>query len=74
VGASEFDEVDFAEADRLLPHSVYAAQGYVTVVNPGKATTELAFQLLPGTRTLERAAAPGSWKSLGGAGPPSGSR
>ncbi len=43
---SDPDDADVAEADRLLPHPVYSPQGYVSVVNPGDATTELVRQLL----------------------------
>jgi hypothetical protein len=42
----DLDDVDFAEADRLLPHPTYAVQGYVSVVDPGEATTELVHQLM----------------------------
>jgi hypothetical protein len=45
-GAWDLDNTDFAEADRLLPHPVYAAQGYISVVNPGEATSELVLELL----------------------------
>ena len=31
-------DVDFAALDRLVPHPVYAAQGWVCVLNPGAAT------------------------------------
>jgi hypothetical protein len=74
VGASKFDEVDFAEVDRLLPHPVYAAQGYVSVVNPGKATTELVHELLREAHARSRARLrPHSQRSSGDAGTPSGS-
>lgn len=36
--AAHRDGLDFAEPDRLLPHPVYAARGWVSVVNPGPAT------------------------------------
>lgn len=45
-GIASPGEIDYAEPDRLLPHPVYAAQGYVSVVNPGEMTTELVHQLL----------------------------
>ena len=41
--ASEFDYTAF---DRLLPHPAYAVQAWVSFVNPGPATTELAASLL----------------------------
>ena len=39
-------DFDYAAADRLLPHPVYAAQGWVCVVNPGAATGERVRDLL----------------------------
>jgi hypothetical protein len=74
VGATKFDEVDFAEFDRLLPHPVYAAQGYVSVVNPGEATAELVLQLLREAHARSRARLrPRPSTSSGDGGPPSGS-
>ena len=72
VGATKFDEVDFAEFDRLLPHPVYAAQGYVSVVNPGEATAELVLQLLREAHARSRARLRPPPTS-GDGGPPSGS-
>jgi hypothetical protein len=54
VGKARFSELlghpatvpDHTSFDRLLPHPVYAAQGWVSIVNPGPATTELAAALL----------------------------
>ena len=40
------DEVDYAALDRLLPHPVYAAQGWVAIVCPGARTGALARTLL----------------------------
>jgi hypothetical protein len=37
---------DYTATDRLLPHPVYAVQGWVCVLNPGDATAELARSLL----------------------------
>jgi hypothetical protein len=37
---------DYATLDRLLPHPVYASQGWVSVVSPGEATTEQVRSLL----------------------------
>jgi hypothetical protein len=37
---------DFAALDRLMPHPVYAAQGWVCVLNPGAATFEAVRPLL----------------------------
>ena len=39
-------EHDYAELDRLLPHPVYATQGWVCVVNPGERSDALARELL----------------------------
>jgi hypothetical protein len=38
--AAEAGEPDFAAADRLLPHPVYAAQHWISVVNPSATTLE----------------------------------
>jgi hypothetical protein len=40
------DEVDYAALDRLLPHPVYAPQGWVAILNPGERAGELARALL----------------------------
>ena len=37
---------DHAEADRVLPHPVYAAQAWVAVVDPGPRTTPTLLRLL----------------------------
>ena len=39
-------EHDYAELDRLLPHPVYAPQGWVCIVNPGERTEAQARDLL----------------------------
>jgi hypothetical protein len=51
----DLDDVDFVQADRVLPHPTYAAQGYVSVVNPGEMTTDLVHQLLLEAHTRTRA-------------------
>ena len=43
-------EVDFAEPDRLLPHPVYGAQGWVSVVVPGPHTWRDLLQLVEQAR------------------------
>lgn len=43
-------EYDFTTADRLMPHPVYATQSWVSIVNPGRRTSEQARQLLTGAR------------------------
>jgi hypothetical protein len=37
---------DYAAVDTLMPHPVYASQYWVSVVNPGEATTETVRELL----------------------------
>ncbi|MGW7102117.1 DUF6194 family protein [Streptomyces sp. NPDC054838] len=52
VGRAAFRELtdegphDFAASDRVLPHPVYGAFGWVCVVNPGQRTTETLLRLL----------------------------
>lgn len=45
-------DFDYAATDRLLPHPVYAAQGWVSILNPGDATSARARFLLADARTL----------------------
>jgi Family of unknown function (DUF6194) len=52
------DAYDYAEVDVLLPHPVYAGQGWVSIVNPGPRTTELAQRLLVEAHDL----AQGRWR------------
>ncbi|WP_200944544.1 DUF6194 family protein [Geodermatophilus sp. Leaf369] len=40
------DDRDHAEADRVLPHPVYAAQSWIAVVDPGPRTTPILLRLL----------------------------
>jgi hypothetical protein len=44
--AQGLTEHDYAELDRLLPHPVYAPQGWVCIVNPGERTEAQARELL----------------------------
>lgn len=37
---------DYTAIDNLIPHPVYATQGWASVVNPGKGTAELVRELL----------------------------
>lgn len=39
-------DIDFAETDVFLPHPLYGTYGWVSVVNPGRATTVLALEAL----------------------------
>ena len=41
---------DPAALDTLIPHPVYAAQGWVAILCPGSATADLARSLLTGAR------------------------
>jgi hypothetical protein len=41
---------DYTVTDRVLPHPVYAAQGWVCILNPGEATAPLAVSLLEEAR------------------------
>lgn len=54
--AEHADGTDYAATDRLIPHPVYAAQGWVAVVNPGPATAGQVKDLLTaaGARAAER--------------------
>jgi hypothetical protein len=52
--AAHRETIDFAVADRWLPHPVYAAQGWASVVNPGPAAEAEADRLL--ARARERSA------------------
>ncbi|MGA8113106.1 MAG: DUF6194 family protein [Actinocatenispora sp.] len=44
--ADHADTVDHTAADRVLPHPVYAAQAWVSVVDPGAATDRQVRSLL----------------------------
>lgn len=49
IAAGRTDEAtgdDPTALDTLIPHPVYAAQGWVSILNPGPATTGLARDLL----------------------------
>ncbi|HVV21689.1 MAG TPA: DUF6194 family protein [Pseudonocardiaceae bacterium] len=46
VGYPPADDVDYTALDRLLPHPVYAKQGWISILNPGPATEEQARALL----------------------------
>jgi hypothetical protein len=38
-------QTDYTVTDRVIPHPVYAAQGWVSILNPGPATDEAARSL-----------------------------
>jgi hypothetical protein len=46
-------EYDYAASDVLMPHPVYATQGWASIVNPGERTDEQARQLLTSARERE---------------------
>ncbi|WP_135451793.1 DUF6194 family protein [Mycobacterium sp. DL99] len=49
VGADprvESTAVDFTAVDTVLPHPVYRAQGWISIINPGAHTQALAVNLL----------------------------
>jgi hypothetical protein len=52
--AAHRSEYDFAAEDQLIPHPVYAVQGWASVVSPGPATDARARELL--VQAHERAA------------------
>ncbi len=56
--AEHSDDYDYAELDVLLPHPVYAGQGWVSILNPGPRTAELAQRLLVQAHDLAR----GRWQ------------
>ena len=43
---------DYSAIDRLMPHPVYAAQAWVSIINPGERTMEQAKTLLAGAQNL----------------------
>lgn len=50
--AARWAEYDYTERDRLLPHPIYASQGWVSILNPGERTLSQARQLLSDARDL----------------------
>ena len=49
--AARSERLDFAEADRLMPHPAYAVQGWASVVNPGTATADEVARLVEQERS-----------------------
>jgi hypothetical protein len=47
--------VDYAQLDVLLPHPIYAAQGWVSILNPGEGMLEKAKTFIVGARDLAAA-------------------
>ncbi|MFG2721849.1 DUF6194 family protein [Streptomyces sp. NPDC048416] len=48
---------DYAAVDRVMPHPVYGALGWVCVVNPAERTTDTVVRLLRGAHEAARARA-----------------
>lgn len=46
---------DHTAADSVMPHPVYGALGWISVVNPGERTTDTVVQLLRGAHDAARA-------------------
>lgn len=46
---------DYTAFDRLLPHPIYASQGWVSILNPGERTAEQARTLISAARDLAAA-------------------
>jgi hypothetical protein len=46
---------DYAAVDTVMPHPVYGALGWISVVNPGERTTDTAVQLLRSAHDAARA-------------------
>ena len=44
--SADFSDVDYTALDTLLPHPAYAAQSFVSILNPGERTDALARELL----------------------------
>ena len=52
--AERHGDYDYAAFDTLLPHPIYSEQGWVSIVNPGPRTADLARQLLVEAHDLAR--------------------
>lgn len=50
--ATHAREFDYTAFDRILPHPVYASQGWVSILNPGELTGDLARSLISAARDL----------------------
>ena len=48
AAADHRSDVDHTAADRILPHPLYAVQGWVAVLNPGPATAARILPLVEG--------------------------
>ncbi|MGW1675944.1 DUF6194 family protein [Saccharopolyspora sp. NPDC002376] len=54
--ATHHDEFDYTALDRLLPHPAYAAQAWISILNPGQQTADQALSLITQahTRAVQR--------------------
>ncbi|KAA5834347.1 DUF6194 family protein [Saccharopolyspora hirsuta] len=52
--ATHHDEFDYTTLDQVLPHPTYAAQGWISILNPGPRTADQALALI--TQAHARAA------------------
>jgi hypothetical protein len=52
--AAHHDEFDYSAPDVVLPHPVYARQGWVSVLNPAEQTASLVRRLLQDAHALAR--------------------
>ena len=43
---SDPDEIDYTALDRVIPHPVYGAQSWLSVLNPADATSDKVKRLL----------------------------
>ena len=50
--AAVAETYDYTELDRVLPHPIYASQGWVSILNPGERTQAQARDLLRRARDL----------------------
>ena len=48
------NDLDYTALDRLIPHPVYAPQSWLSVLNPGPATSAQARELLAGAHARAR--------------------
>lgn len=53
--AAHVSDYDYAAFDALMPHPVYAVQGWASIVNPGEQTSEHARELLIAARRRDAA-------------------
>lgn len=64
------DSWDFAAVDAFMPHPVYGALGWVSVVNPGEETLSTVLELIRDAQTQERLRATRRSETHGSSDPP----